>query len=155
MSRVAGPVLLLIVVLLGAADRTGTASAAAAATPEQAIDFGWIKVYLDPRGRPLAAWQLEVVVEGGGRIVGIEGGSHPAFAEPPHYDPKAMQNERAILAAFDTDAGPNLPKTRFRVATVMVATRGEVLPECTVKFSTAATVGGGEIAVDIDHEEGR
>ena len=63
--------------------------------------------------------------------------------------------ERAILAAFNTDTGPNLPKTRFRVATVMVATRGEVLPECTVKFSTAATVGGGEIAVDIDHEEGR
>ena len=52
----------------------------------------------------LAAYQIEFSVTNIlTKIVGIEGGQHPAFREPPFYDPKAMQQERVIIAAFSTD----------------------------------------------------
>lgn len=114
--------------------------------------FGWIEVWIDPKGAPLAAWQLEVDVLEGGKIVGIEGGGHPAYAEPPHYDPKAIQEERAVLAAFHTGEGRELPSSRVRVATVMVETRGDRVPSCAITLVTAATVGGDRIDVIVKGE---
>jgi len=53
-----------------------------------AYRFQAIDVLVDTGGFPLAAWQLEFQNRlPGVAIVGIEGGDHPAFATPPHYDP--------------------------------------------------------------------
>src|SRR5262249_39121012 len=91
-------------------------AARAVESAEGPIRFRPVHVYVDPAGAPLAAYQLEIVVDGNAMIVGVEGGEHPAFARPPHYDPAALAGGRIILAAFDT--GTELPTQRTRVATV-------------------------------------
>lgn len=101
---------------------------------------------VDPRGEPLAAWQVQVRFAPGVSIVGIEGGGEvgraqpvrppdegaigllqpapgpgrpdgPApFAEPPVYDPRAIDNDRVILAAYSLAGADRLPTVRSRVA---------------------------------------
>lgn len=78
--------------------------------------FVTVPIVIDPAGQPLAAYQLTFTTNA--VIVGIEGGEHPAFADPPYYDPKAIQHNRAILAAFNTAAAAELPHGPTRVATV-------------------------------------
>jgi len=56
-------------------------------------------------------------------IVGIEGGEHPAFREPPMYDPKAMQHERVIIAAFNTAPSDELPRENAS-ATIHLEAKG-------------------------------
>ena len=92
---------MLMVVRLAAAEATFTA----------------VDVFMDTGPEPLAAFQIEFRT-GGERIVGIEGGQHAAFKEPAHYDPKAMQQNRVILAAFNTATATQLPKGKTRVATL-------------------------------------
>src|SRR6185503_6777104 len=65
-----------------------------------AIRFNALDIFVDSGTRPLAAYQLTFTATTGDvKIVSIEGGEHPAFKEPPNYDPQAIQQERAILAA--------------------------------------------------------
>lgn len=79
-----------------------------------ATRFAVADVYIETQS-PLAAYQVDVTAEGNGvKLVGIEGGEHPAFAEPPYYDPAALQQHRVILAAFSTST--DLPTGRTRVA---------------------------------------
>jgi hypothetical protein len=119
-----------------------------AAAPE----FRWVDVYIDSGNVPLAAYQFELAAETGDfRIVGIEGGEHPAFAEPPYYDPAALQNDRVILAAFST--ADELPTGNTRVARVHVMIEGNP-PQYLVTLSVAATKDGSRIPVDIVIEEG-
>jgi len=81
----------------------------------RATGFGWVDIYLDPHGKSLAAYQLEFIAPNdAATLVGIEGGEHPAFKEPPYYDAAALNHNRVILAAFSTDS--NVPSTRTRVA---------------------------------------
>src|SRR6266536_3331980 len=81
----------------------------------QSRGFGWVDIYLDPHGKSLAAYQLEFIApKNAATLVGIEGGQHPAFKEPPYYDPAALNHNRVILAAFSTDA--SVPTTRTHVA---------------------------------------
>ena len=87
------------------------------------FQFEAIDVFLDSGNQPLAAWQLEVRSEPRGvEIVGIEGGQHPAFRSPPYYDPRAMNQHRVILAAFQT--GDDLPLGRSRIARIHVRLQG-------------------------------
>src|SRR5258708_11805614 len=65
--------------------------------------FCAVDIFVDSGSTPLAAYQLSFAVTNGlAKIVGIEGGEHAAFRQPPFYDPKAIQNEIAILASFNT-----------------------------------------------------
>jgi len=79
-------------------------------------------------------------------IVGIEGGSSKAFREPPFYDPKAMQGERVIIAAFSTEAPEHLPSGKTRVATIHIVTTGAARPAFELKLQTAADSAGKRIS---------
>lgn len=107
------------------------APAAAPATVPPPPRFEAIDVFVDSANRPLAAWQVELsasVPGGEVRIVGIEGGQHPAFNRPPYYDPAAIAQNRAILAALSIEPAPNLPTGRTRVARVHLHITGSRAP---------------------------
>jgi hypothetical protein len=108
------------------------------------IRFRPVHVYVDPGGAALAAYQIEIVVEGSGAIVGVEGGADPAFHLPPHYDPAALADDRIILAAFDTHATP--PTERIRVATVQMRETGSGEPT----YRATLQIAGGPDARPID-----
>lgn len=109
-----------------------------------AVRFEAIDVFVDSGHQPLAAYQFELASRTPGvEIVGIEGGEHAAFAEPPYYDPKAMNNNRVIIAAFNT--GQNLPSGRSRVARIHVQLRGPGLREYETKLSVSADSDGQQI----------
>ena len=104
---------------------------------------------MDSGAKPLAAYQLEFRVEkGDAKIVGVEGGSHAAFREPPFYDPKAIQKERVVLAAYNTSTSNKLPKNKTRVATIHLQISGTKKPEFTVKLTTAASNDGRKISAE-------
>jgi hypothetical protein len=110
--------------------------------------FEAIDVFLDSGNRRLAAWQLEVKSTANDvQIVGIEGGEHPAFAEPPYYDKRAMNNNRVIIAAFSTD--DNLPSGRSRVARIHVQVRGSGARTWLSELTTSATTDGTRIPAEI------
>ncbi len=110
----------------------------------QAVRFEFIDVYVDSGDTPLAAYQFEFTDSAGSiKIVGIEGGEHEAFAKPPYYDPKALKNNRVIIAALSTAA--DLPTGKARVATVHVQVEVDVIPEITINLETAGDVQGNEI----------
>jgi hypothetical protein len=124
------------------------------ATEEGRSRFRAVGIYLDAKGTPLAAYQLEFTVTNViAKIVGIEGSDHSAFHDPPFYDPKAMQHERVILAAFSMDAAEKLPKGRTRVATIHLQTFGENEPTFELKLQAAADSEGKRIAVTANCEE--
>src|SRR6266478_811255 len=104
------------------------------AVEEGPFHFCAVDIYLDSRGAPLAAYQIEFLVTNSvGKIVGIEGGDHTAFRTPPHYDPKAIQGERVIIAAFSLFSASALPTGRTRVATIHLMISGKVPPQFDVK----------------------
>jgi len=116
--------------------------------------FSTVEVFVDSGAQPLAAYQLTFsATRGDVKIVGIEGGEHPAFKEAPHYDPRAIQHERAILAAFNTASADNLPKGRTRVATVHVQITGAVTPVYAVKLEAAANHEGSRVAGQSSFQE--
>jgi hypothetical protein len=134
-------VILLTLIATQAATQPGTAS-------KPGISFRTVDIYLDPQAQPLAAYQLELVISGGdGKLVGVEGGAHRAFAEPPFYDPQAIQRESVILAAFNTAAAQDLPSARTRVASVHLRVLGKTRLTYAVKVTAAASIGGKKITV--------
>jgi hypothetical protein len=121
-------------------------------TQPAGVRFEWLDFYIDSGDAPLAAWQFELSGDVDTfQIVGIEGGDHVAFAQPPYYDPAALRNHRVILAAFSTDE--SLPTGRTRVARVHVMIEGDQ-PKYLVDLTVAATADGSEIPVEILTEEG-
>jgi hypothetical protein len=121
---------------------------------ESRIRFRAVDIYVDSANAPLAAYQLEFSVTNGiAKIVGIEGGAHQAFHEPPFYDPKAMQQERVIIAAFSTDKPEKLPKGKTRVATIHLQTVGTEQPAFQLKLEAAANSDGNKIPVTASAKE--
>jgi hypothetical protein len=114
----------------------------------EGVRFGVLDVFVDSSAAPLAAYQLEIrATNAGVKIVGIEGGEHAAFASPPFYDPKAMQQDRVIIAAFSVASAGKLPKGRTRVATIhFQAAKGDA-PKFEVIVKAAASVDGKRIPV--------
>src|SRR5687767_11940811 len=111
----------LIVVLLA------SVSLAASPSTDEAVRFAVVEVRIDPSGKPLAAYQLEFIADATRvKLVGIEGGDHAAYAQPPYYDPAALSQNRVILAAFNT--GSNLPAVAFRAARLHVQITGSERP---------------------------
>ncbi len=135
----------LIFTLLTGLLLAGTTSAQRA-KEAPAVRFQAVDIYVDANNQPLAAYQLELKADSDAvKIAGIEGGEHPAFREAPYYDPRAMQHERVVIAAFNTGAADSLPAGRTRIATVHVQISGDARPEFTVRLETAATVQGEKI----------
>ncbi len=113
-----------------------------AATGSHAQRYQPVDVYVDSGDQPLAAYQLEVTVDGDAMIVGVEGGDAPAFAAAPHYDPKALAGGRIIIA--DLDVGTDLPHGRTRVATLHMRESGAP-PTYQVTLQAAANADGTPI----------
>jgi len=121
-------------------------SAASRKPPSAAFRFEAVDIFADPQGKPLAAYQFELSdVENRIKIVGVEGGTHPAFSKPPYYDPKALRGNRIIVAAFNT--GSDLPVAETRIARIHVMIRGKKDPDYILKPVTAASPDGTEIPV--------
>ena len=120
------------------------------------VDFRAADIFLDSKDQPLAAYQFEFSVIGGdARIVSIEGGEGPAFSEPPFYDPRAMQHERVILAAFSTNAVAQLPTGKTRVATIHFQIHRAAEPEFQLTLQAAADSNGNRIPAETSAEERR
>lgn len=103
--------------------------------------FETVDLVLDPRGQALAAWQVRLVDPSGrARVVGIEGGEDPAFAEPPFHDPRALAGGALVLAAYDTSgAGPDAPT---RIARLHLAVTGSAPVDFDVTVEVAASPNG-------------
>ncbi len=114
------------------------------------VRFRAVDIYVDSKDKPLAAYQLEFsVTNGNAKIVGIEGGEHPAFREAPYYDPKAIQQERVIIAAYSTERADNLPRGKTRVATVHLQLRGTMMSQFTVNLQAAANEVGAPLQLEV------
>ena len=116
--------------------------------------FRVVDIYLDSKGASLAAYQVTIsVTNADAKIVGIEGGEHQAFRQPPVYDPRAMQRERVIIAAFNTGSANELPNGKTRVATIHFQTHSNKPLQCIVNPNTAGNPDGTKIAVQATWEE--
>ena len=125
-------------------------------TDDSAVRFRTVDVYIDSKKQPLAAYQIELSVTNSAsaaKIVGVEGGESAAFANPPFYDPQAMQHERVIVAAFSTNAVSQLPKGKTRVATIHLQTSRTAEPEFEVKLQAAGDTNGNPIPAAVSVEE--
>lgn len=108
-----------------------------------------LPIVIDPKGKALAAYQFELTATPGSgvRVVGIENGEHPAFAEAPYYDAKALaagEADRLIVADFSLLKADDLPQEKIRVATVMlrVPADRDVNESIEVVLTTAAGPNG-------------
>jgi hypothetical protein len=120
---------------------------------DQAIRFTAVDVFIDPGGKPLAAYQFELAAKGTGIIlVGVEGGEHAAYGDAPYYDPKANLQNRIVIAAFNT--GDDLPRHRTRVARVMVRVMGAEPAKYSAKLIVAASPDQKPLAASISVSEG-
>jgi len=131
----------------------GLAILCGGATGASAQRYQPIDVYIDSGDAPLAAYQVEVTVDGYAMIVGVEGVDAPAFADAPHYDPKALTGGRIIIA--DLDLGTDLPRGRTRVATLHMRESGAP-PTYHVTLQAAADADGTPIpaTVRLEPEQG-
>lgn len=124
------------------------------APAKPAVRFQAVDIFVDSRGKPLAAYQLEFSITNGvAKIVGIEGGEHTAFSKPPFYDPRAMQQERVIIAGFSTEPAKKLPIGKTRVATIHLELTGTAEPKFELKLQAAADTSGKRISVESSFEE--
>ena len=138
-------IILLAGVLLG-----GSAVAQEPGNPGEEISFRAVDVFVDSKDQHLAAYQVVVAFFGPDtKISGIEGGDHPAFRKPPLYDPKAMQKEQVIIAAYNTSPAEELPKGKVRVATIHLQITGSKAPDFSFKLITAGTVEGRKIPAKV------
>ena len=117
------------------------------------VGFGHVDVYLDSGSAPLAAYQVQVTTSAGDvTLVGIEGGEHAAFKEPPYYDPAALGQKRVVLGAFNT--GADLPRGRTRVARLMVRVAGDIRPAYVAKVDVATSADAKPMKATISVSEG-
>jgi hypothetical protein len=118
-----------------------------------AVRFAPLHVYIDSHDENLAAFQFELkVIAGSVKIVGVEGGEHQAFKNPPYYDPAALANDRIIVAAFNT--GQDLPAGQTRITTIHLQIIGDIQPEYQLNLIVAANADGQKIPTNITFEKG-
>jgi hypothetical protein len=112
-----------------------------------------VDVFVDPHGNSLAAYQIECTADPKRvTLVGVEGGFHAAFKNPPYYDPQALAGHRIVLAALNP--GSDLPKEKVRVATLHLRTLGDGPANISAKLVTAASSNDQVIAADVSVSEG-
>lgn len=158
MTRAALQIVLTLVALLGAQEPTTTTTWSTEPTTTPALTpgarFTSVDLFVDPHGSALGAYQLEFIADPARvTLVGIEGGDHPAYQQPPYYDPKALSGNRVILAALST--APELPTARTRVATLHLRVTGESdQPTYQVKMEVAGNREGKPIPADVTVGQG-
>jgi hypothetical protein len=131
-----------------------TCYAAELCAQQAGSSFRAVDIFVDSGNQPLAAYQLTFrSTNRSVKIVGIEGGEHNAFAEPPYYDPQAMQNDHVIIAAFSTSTADQLPHGRTRIATIHVRAESGHAPAYNLQVNAAATADGKRISVKVNLEE--
>lgn len=136
--------------LLSAACLLALSKAEQVPTAGTADRFRVVDVFVDTQAQPLAAYQVELSAPAGTvRIVGIEGGDPEVFRDPPHYDPRAIQSERVILAAFTTAPEARMPAGRCRVASVHLQIVGDAEPSFAVGLHAAASAAGTRIPAQV------
>ena len=117
---------------------------ASVAADEEVVYFVPVGVYVDSGDKGLGVYQIEIkAIQGNVKIVGVEGGEHEAFKEPPYYDAAALKGGRIILATFSTQ--DDLPTDRTKVATVHMQVTGDVLPEYEVIVNVVGDSAGQAI----------
>ncbi len=122
-------------------------------TEQPKVRFVSLPVYIDSGSSTLAAYQFELKTKSGQvKIVGLENGEHPAFAEPPYYDTAALAKDRIIIAAFNT--GNNLPTGKTRVVTIQLQVIGDTEPQYELNLTVASDSDGNEIPAKITFEKG-
>jgi hypothetical protein len=154
LSRAASLMAVLAGVLLAAGGGLGLAGRAASdLQPEtsgmSAVRFQAVDVLVDSGGAGLAAYQVEIRAVGGSvHLVGLMGGEHSAYAEPPYYDPRALAedqlSDRIVIAAIGQG---ELPTGRTRVAQLHVAVRSSGAVRYDVRVQAAGDVLGNRIDV--------
>jgi hypothetical protein len=141
--------ILLVACLLGMTDADHTEPPR---SQPAASHFGWVDVFIDPQGKPLACYQFELTAKDADvTLAGVEGGEHAAFSQPPYYDEKANLQNRIVIAAFNT--GNNLPRQRTRVARVMVRVKGGT-PHYAATLQVSASADAQKIPATISTSEG-
>ncbi|QOV88909.1 hypothetical protein [Humisphaera borealis] len=115
------------------------------------VRFETVDVYIDAGDKPLAAYQFTLhSATKTALLAGLEGGEHPAFAQPPYYDPRALIDERVIVAAYST--AEELPQGRTRVARLHVQVTGDKNAEYVATLQTAAGADGSIIPAKLTVE---
>ena len=139
-------------VLLASLLALACVSAVPVTAPITGPSFRTFRVLVDPHGKPLAAWQVEVVAEGDVKLVGVEKGAATGFSDPPYYDPAAMAGGRIVIGAYSLEK--DLPAGRTHVATLHVRVGGPEDVKCKVRVMTAGAGDGSPIAAEATIEEG-
>lgn len=120
---------------------------------EGRVRFAPVHIYLDSGDKPLAAYQFELRSRTGQiKIVGVEGGAHPAFREAPYYDSAALMHDRIIIAAFNT--GTDLPHGRTRIATIHLQILGDAEPQYELRLVVASDAEGENLPATLTLETG-
>ncbi len=127
-------------------------SAAPVTEPATGPLFRTLRVLVDPHGKAMAVWQVEVVAEGDVKVVGVEKGEARGFSDPPYYDPAAMAGGRIVIGAYSLEK--DLPAGRTHVATLHVRVGGPEKIKCRVRVMTAGTGDGSSIVAEATVEEG-
>lgn len=113
-------------------------------------EFAVFDIYLDSGAEPLAAYQINVSDERAAvKILSVEGGEHPAFAEPPKFDAKAIQRDIIKIAAFSLNGRAQLPSGRTRIASLHVEIGPGLTPEWIASVQAAADPGGSKISAQV------
>jgi hypothetical protein len=117
------------------------------------VRFAPLHIYLDSGKEVLAAYQFELkTVSGQIKIVGVEGGEHTAYKQPPYYDPAALARDRIIIAAYNI--GQDLPTGRKRIATIHLQITGDIQPKYELNLVVGANAEGENISATITCEQG-
>ncbi|MEM7314591.1 MAG: hypothetical protein AAF497_15705 [Planctomycetota bacterium] len=96
---------------------------------------------------PLAAYQVELISNSDDcQIVGVEGGDHAAFAEPPFYDSAALNNSRIAIAAYSTDS--DLPNGQVRLARIHIQCLSGHEPEFEIRPIVVAAPDGASLPAE-------
>jgi hypothetical protein len=137
MNRAATLIFLAVLLAITGGARD-TAPSTGEAPASSAVTFAAVHVYIDPHGKPLACYQMQIVATAGDvALVGIEGGESAAFGNAPYYDPRALRGKRIIIGAFSLNN--DLPAGKTRVATLMFQITGNVRPDYQVTLQVAAS----------------
>lgn len=121
--------------------------------------FVSVRIAIDPRGEPLAAYQVELDTAGADfLVVGIEPGDVPAYPREPYYDLNANQRntDRLILANYSVADADDLPRDPVVVVTVNLALVGSYpaddLPPLALKLTACYGPDGKKINAQASYE---
>lgn len=136
------------------------AALVAAQTARPTIRFAAYDLLIDTNYKPLGAYQVRIESTTANiKLVGVEGGvKGTAFADPPTYDPRALNTnadgefgDRIILAAYTLKAEqmPNQPFQIARIHVQITGGTGSQEPMWSLTLDAAADAQGKRITPTI------